>query len=304
VYKGNTMLPKDKQKVICLPDISETYLSPDDFLLICCDGIFEAFTNETAIQFIHQKFKETRDSAAILSELLTATLKGGSRDNMTAMIVECTSGEDYHQNEEEFIPGKYYPNGNESFFLQYRFDCECHGLKWDDIEKTLPRPEFCPEDPDMRQLSSRSQPLLLADKTPINLVIKGSRNGTQSSRNLMAKIPVGLIQKIDEEPSEKQDKPMEKPAEKPTEKPAEKPTEKPTEKTEKQDKPEKELGGEKMVRVEITEPEKMEKLEKSGRGKKLGRTQSGKGSTKENKSKGIGFASKIKTSTTLKRKKK
>lgn len=48
-------------------------------MFICCDGIFESFTTEEAVRFIHEKRKKTDDLAFILSELLTAVTDKGSQ---------------------------------------------------------------------------------------------------------------------------------------------------------------------------------------------------------------------------------
>jgi serine/threonine protein phosphatase PrpC len=48
-------------------------------MFICCDGIFESFTSEQAIEFIHNKMKETDDLAQILGDLLTAVIDKGSQ---------------------------------------------------------------------------------------------------------------------------------------------------------------------------------------------------------------------------------
>jgi len=86
-YKNDPNFTPDKQKVIPLPDVTETILTDDNFIFICCDGIFETFSNEEAMKFIYEKSKTTEDICEILSELLFAVLLRGSKDNMSAMII-------------------------------------------------------------------------------------------------------------------------------------------------------------------------------------------------------------------------
>jgi len=207
-YKANAKLAKDKQKVICVPEVTESHIAKNEFLYICCDGIFETYTNETAIQFCTSLMKDTQDTAAVLSNLLTSTLKGGSRDNMTAMLIELADGTDFAA-PEEFVPGKLYAYGNETFFAAYRLDCEQHGLKWEEIEKGLPRSDEG-EALDLRQLSSLSQPSLLSpNKNPIALTQKSTRT-TQSSRNLMGKPPSEVVHKVEDSKEEDNEKEKEK----------------------------------------------------------------------------------------------
>lgn len=52
-------------------------------MFICCDGIFESFTSQESIQFIHEKLKTTNDLAKILSDLLTAVVDKGSQVDLS-----------------------------------------------------------------------------------------------------------------------------------------------------------------------------------------------------------------------------
>jgi len=181
-FKDNPDLPKHKQKVISVPDVSHVYLKDDEFLFICCDGIFEAFSNEGTMEYLRSRLKESRDITSILSDLLSAVLKGGSRDNMSAMIVQLCDGTDYNNPEPEFILGTWYSRGNESYMNGYRLDCENHGLKWEDVEKILPKSNE--EDDSVRALSVRSLPLIVNDKTTASLKAAARPGISKSSRTL------------------------------------------------------------------------------------------------------------------------
>lgn len=70
----------------------ETRIGPKDFLFICCDGIYESFSNEKAVEYVRGRLKKGEtDSAAILGDLLTQVLQKGSKDNMTAMVPPLSS---------------------------------------------------------------------------------------------------------------------------------------------------------------------------------------------------------------------
>jgi len=108
-YKVPVEFPPDKQQVIVVPDYSVNDVTSDDFLFIACDGIFEGdiFTRETVVEWITNKLKETDDLAMVMAELLDECLARGSRDNMSAMLIQFKDGRDYVK-VDEYIPGPYY----------------------------------------------------------------------------------------------------------------------------------------------------------------------------------------------------
>jgi len=98
--------------------------------------------------------------------MLTAILKGGSKDNMSAMLIQLADGTDYNNQKDDFLIGTYYPAGNESYQMGFKEDCEKHGLKWEDVEKTVVKTAL--------------------DKTILAIKTNNNRPGiTKSSRNLM-----------------------------------------------------------------------------------------------------------------------
>jgi len=137
-YKSNKGLPPDRQKIIGIPDIRVSYVGKDDYLFLCCDGIVEPrnFVKEGVgiFQFIHERFQHSMDTAQILSELIRKLLQSGSRDNMTAMIVEFRNGQDYNCGS-EFIAGEYYEEyGNPSYVNAYKSSCELVGKTIDEVK--------------------------------------------------------------------------------------------------------------------------------------------------------------------------
>jgi hypothetical protein len=195
-YKDNKELPPEQQRVIALPDVSLVHLQTDEFLFICCDGIFESFSNEQTIEYLRNRLKENPDQAAILSDMLTAILKGGSKDNMSAMLIQLADGTDYNNQKDDFLIGTYYPAGNDSYQMGFKEDCEKHGLKWEDVEKTVVKTSLG-KDPDFN-LAARSMPTIAIDKTILALKTNNNRPGiTKSSRNLM--VSPSILVNIDKE---------------------------------------------------------------------------------------------------------
>eukprot|EP01128_Nolandella_sp_AFSM9_P012755 TRINITY_DN958_c1_g1_i2.p1 TRINITY_DN958_c1_g1~~TRINITY_DN958_c1_g1_i2.p1 ORF type:complete len:487 (+),score=121.03 TRINITY_DN958_c1_g1_i2:232-1692(+) len=137
-YKTNTELSAIEQKVSPEPDVFQERVGPNDFLFICCDGIFEAMTNEEAIEHLTNGMKEEEDLALLLSSFLQKVLEGGSlggsRDNMTAMIIELKDGSDYAQ-EEEFVVGEWYSGGNEGYQAAFSENCRWYGKDPAEVKK-------------------------------------------------------------------------------------------------------------------------------------------------------------------------
>jgi hypothetical protein len=84
----------DAMLVVAKPDITHTVCNADDFVLVACDGIFEpdSFTNDEIISFVSQKLSETDDLGIVLSALCNESLKRGSTDNMTALLITFGDG--------------------------------------------------------------------------------------------------------------------------------------------------------------------------------------------------------------------
>jgi len=64
-------------QVIAFPDITTEMLVEDDFLLLCCDGIFEALTNEETVTFVAEALQKSDDLGKIASDLLEHVLARG-----------------------------------------------------------------------------------------------------------------------------------------------------------------------------------------------------------------------------------
>jgi len=112
-------LPPEKRKVTSKPEIITKEACSDDFLFLACDGIYESdvFSRESVIKFISDQMKHTDDIAKICAEVLEECLKRGSRDNMSAMIVQFVDGTSYDK-EKEYVPGPYFTQDNDSKFQE------------------------------------------------------------------------------------------------------------------------------------------------------------------------------------------
>ncbi len=60
----------------------------DDVLILACDGVWDVFSNEDAVDAIRQMFSSgERDMATAAEELVDMALTKGSMDNISAVIV-------------------------------------------------------------------------------------------------------------------------------------------------------------------------------------------------------------------------
>jgi len=133
-YKVPLDFPPDRQQVICIPDYEVITGKSGDWLFLACDGIYEGdfFTRETVIKWISDKLETTNDTALIMADLLDECLFRGSKDNMSAMLVQFTDGRDYNQ-PDEYIPGPYYEGAKHAKFQQaYRNFAELNGLTFEE----------------------------------------------------------------------------------------------------------------------------------------------------------------------------
>jgi len=128
------------RKVCAVPDIIVEHAKAGDFLFIACDGIYESdvFTRESVIEFIAGKLKQTDDLALISAAVLDACLNRGSKDNMTAVIIQFMDGSAYDKPKDEYVPGPYYANKDGKKFQEaYKADAEANGYTLEEALRLL-----------------------------------------------------------------------------------------------------------------------------------------------------------------------
>jgi protein phosphatase len=122
-------LPPEKRKVTSNPEIITNEATKEDFLFLACDGIYEGdvFTREDVIKYIADLLQKKDDLAHICADVIDECLKRGSRDNMTAMIVQFKDGTEYAK-DPEFFPGPYFATeGDQRFQDGYVRDAQAAG---------------------------------------------------------------------------------------------------------------------------------------------------------------------------------
>jgi len=130
--------PPENRKVTSNPDFIVETATSEDFLFMACDGIFEGdvFTRDSAIAWIAEKLAESDDTAVICAKLLDECLHRGSRDNMSAMIIQFKDGTNYHQEKTEYTPGPWFNEENDHKFQEaYIADAKASGYELQDALK-------------------------------------------------------------------------------------------------------------------------------------------------------------------------
>ncbi|XP_071496211.1 protein phosphatase 1G-like [Diadema antillarum] len=105
-YKLNTSLPPEEQMISAYPDIQTATIDGDvNFMVIACDGIWNAMTSQEVVDFVEERLKQSARSdqpnklSKICEELFDFCLApdtsgdGTGCDNMTCIIVEFHRGE-------------------------------------------------------------------------------------------------------------------------------------------------------------------------------------------------------------------
>lgn len=100
-YKNADHLDARRQKVIAVPTICRTTCDRHEWLLLCCDGVFERLTVDRVLARVGESLRTfARDPARVVNDLVEFALGSGSRDNLTAMLVLFENGQDYQQPDE------------------------------------------------------------------------------------------------------------------------------------------------------------------------------------------------------------
>jgi serine/threonine protein phosphatase PrpC len=91
-FKMRTEMKAEEQQVCAEPDFKFVNRSDGniEFLLICCDGIWDVMSNDEAGEFVKSQIKAGYTGmqvSNICSNLIEACLKKGSRDNMSVCLV-------------------------------------------------------------------------------------------------------------------------------------------------------------------------------------------------------------------------
>ncbi|XP_033953736.1 protein phosphatase, Mg2+/Mn2+ dependent, 1Na (putative) isoform X1 [Pseudochaenichthys georgianus] len=91
-FKEVDWRPQTEQLVSPEPEVYELERTPEDqFLILACDGVWDAIGNEELCAFVHSRLQVNNDLKDICSQVIDLCLYKGSLDNISIIIV-CFSG--------------------------------------------------------------------------------------------------------------------------------------------------------------------------------------------------------------------
>eukprot|EP00760_Papus_ankaliazontas_P017479 PhM_4_TR1727/c1_g1_i1/m.30574/K04461/PPM1B, PP2CB; protein phosphatase 1B len=169
-----------KQKVIALPDVthSEITVGADDFIILCCDGVYEGeFTNAQIVEFAAAELKKNDDLAAVCSLVCDEAMLRGSKDNISCMIVKCCDGNPFTAKypAHECIPGPFSAPSSGAFVTAYKKMLAAGNMSLNDalahryayIKSTLPvlkqkYASMSPEDMSLAELRAVLHPMYMS----------------------------------------------------------------------------------------------------------------------------------------------
>jgi protein phosphatase 1G len=95
-YKKNAALKPEEQMITSTPDVVTMDRDPEDqFIAVCCDGVYDVMTNDDLVSFISERMSANRTLKEICEEIADECLspdpkatQGLGADNITCMIVD------------------------------------------------------------------------------------------------------------------------------------------------------------------------------------------------------------------------
>jgi protein phosphatase 1G len=95
-YKKNAALKPEEQMITSTPDVVTMDRDPEDqFIAVCCDGVYDVMTNDDLVSFISERMSANRTLKDICEEIADECLspdpkatQGLGADNITCMIVD------------------------------------------------------------------------------------------------------------------------------------------------------------------------------------------------------------------------
>eukprot|EP01084_Bolivina_argentea_P307552 531609_1 len=117
--KNNKLLSWEKQRVTSLTEYCTIYAKKNDKLFLFCDGLVEYLENNQLIKLLFKHLNKYEDPVYGLGYLFDEILEGGSRDNMTAIIIKFNQAIQYGNNgkHKTFLPGPLYMTRNDKKYV-------------------------------------------------------------------------------------------------------------------------------------------------------------------------------------------
>lgn len=111
------------QKVIAVPDVTEVTCKPNDIIILACDGVFEGnFSSYDVCHFVNDQIPKCSDDLAVVAcRVCDEAVRRGSKDNISCMIVQLSSGvaKVKQFGKASFVPGPPFPRNHDACRTAY-----------------------------------------------------------------------------------------------------------------------------------------------------------------------------------------
>lgn len=119
-FKSNRRRSPIDQMVIPIPSLYHFEATSEHFALVVCDGIVESgFDNNQVCEFAHHRLLSGDEPAQVAAALCEEALKRGSKDNMTACLVQFKDGSSLSSCGTQFLPGPFFYKSTMQFWQTY-----------------------------------------------------------------------------------------------------------------------------------------------------------------------------------------
>jgi serine/threonine protein phosphatase PrpC len=75
--------------ILCHPEIQHAVIAPetDEFLLLACDGLYDVFSSQEAVDFIHGELSRGTPRPDVAGKLIARAIELGTLDNVSVVIL-------------------------------------------------------------------------------------------------------------------------------------------------------------------------------------------------------------------------
>ena len=75
--------------ILCHPEIQQCVIATetDEFLLLACDGLYDVFSSQEAVDFIHGELSRGTAKADVAGRLIARAIELGTLDNVSVVIL-------------------------------------------------------------------------------------------------------------------------------------------------------------------------------------------------------------------------
>jgi len=103
-FKDNIDRAVEEQKITCMPDIYDiSGVPPGTLVILGCDGLWDVMSSEKVVAFVRARLQRDPkvDLGDVAADLVRASVRKRSTDNVTVMIAELADGSAWENSQDE-----------------------------------------------------------------------------------------------------------------------------------------------------------------------------------------------------------